>query len=333
MGIKRVVNTDFWTDAKVDEMSRDEKLFMVYLLTNPFSSQLGIYEVSIRQMAFHLCFSVDEVKELLDRFEKKHDMVFYSPETNEIAVKNFLAHSILKGGAPVRDCIIKEMKSVKSKRLIAEVFTHLQSRPNYEEEVTPTVKAIISEFWESGVDIPFCNPKIYRTVDNTVDRTVDNTGDKMSTKCGQNADNENENENENDNENEKNNSASFHDADTASFTDTAKQPRKQKTNKPTKHKHGQFQNVLLTDAEFEKLCNDYGTELLNSAIDFFDAYIEEKGYKSKSHNLAIRRWVIDAVKERKNQNQQPNKQPSFQKQSKADELDDFYRMAGEWANQ
>ena len=103
--------------------------------------------------------------------------------------------------------------------------------------------------------------------------------------------------------------------------------------KPTKHKHGQFQNVLLTDVEFEKLCNDYGTELLNSAIAFLDAYIEEKGYKSKSHNLAIRRWVIDAVKERKNQIPQPIKHPPYQKQSKADELDEFYRMAGEWANQ
>ena len=40
----------------------------------------------------------------------------------------------------------------------------------------------------------------------------------------------------------------------------------------------------------------------------FDEYIEEKGYKSKSHNLAIRRWVIDAVKEQeaKKQRQQKN---------------------------
>ena len=39
------------------------------------------------------------------------------------------------------------------------------------------------------------------------------------------------------------------------------------------------------------------------AVDFLDAYIEEKGYKSKSHNLAIRRWVMDAVKE--NEAKQP----------------------------
>lgn len=62
-----------------------------------------------------------------------------------------------------------------------------------------------------------------------------------------------------------------------------------------KQKHGEFQNVLLTENEFENLANSYGIALRDRAIKFLDEYIEEKGYKSKSHNLAIRRWVIDAV--------------------------------------
>lgn len=105
-------------------------------------------------------------------------------------------------------------------------------------------------------------------------------------------------------------------------------PGKRAGKKPVKHKHGEFQNVLLTDAEFEKLGEDYGIPLRDQAISFFDAYIEEKGYKSKSHNLAIRRWVIDAVNSRGSQNPQP-----VNRTSKADELDKFYRMAGDWANQ
>lgn len=74
-------------------------------------------------------------------------------------------------------------------------------------------------------------------------------------------------------------------------------PGKNAGKKPTKHKHGEFQNVLLTDSEFEKLGAEFGADLRDKAISFLDAYIEEKGYKSRSHNLAIRRWVIDAVKE------------------------------------
>jgi hypothetical protein len=76
-----------------------------------------------------------------------------------------------------------------------------------------------------------------------------------------------------------------------------------KKKKPTKHKYGEFQNVLLTDPEYEKLADDFGADLRDKAISFLDAYIEEKGYKSKSHNLAIRRWVMDAVKE--NESKQP----------------------------
>lgn len=65
--------------------------------------------------------------------------------------------------------------------------------------------------------------------------------------------------------------------------------------KPAKQKYGEYQNVLLTENEYENLANSFGYDLANKAIAFLDAYIEEKGYKSKSHNLAIRRWVIDAV--------------------------------------
>lgn len=65
--------------------------------------------------------------------------------------------------------------------------------------------------------------------------------------------------------------------------------------KVVKHKHGEFQHVLLTENEFENLANSYGVDMRDKAIKFLDEYIEEKGYKSKSHNMAIRRWVIDAV--------------------------------------
>lgn len=71
-----------------------------------------------------------------------------------------------------------------------------------------------------------------------------------------------------------------------------------KSKKSVKHKHGEFKNVLLTDTEYQKLCDEYGEMLLNEAITFLDEYIEEKGYKSKSHNLAIKRWVIEAVRNR-----------------------------------
>lgn len=99
------------------------------------------------------------------------------------------------------------------------------------------------------------------------------------------------------------------------------EPEKPKTkpSKPEKHKYGEFQHVLLTDAEYVNLSTAFGDELRDKAIKFLDEYIEEKGYKSKSHNLAIRRWVIQAVQEQEAKNakkftrQEPI--PSYMKKS------------------
>ena len=67
--------------------------------------------------------------------------------------------------------------------------------------------------------------------------------------------------------------------------------------KPTKHKHGEYSNVLLTDDEYNKLNQDYPNA--EELITFLDEYIEMKGYKAKSHYLAIKKWVVNAVAERK----------------------------------
>ena len=68
--------------------------------------------------------------------------------------------------------------------------------------------------------------------------------------------------------------------------------------KPKKTKHGHYKHVLLTAEEADKLTEEYGKEMAQRAITHLDEYIEMKGYKAKSHYLAIRKWVVDAVKEK-----------------------------------
>ena len=65
----------------------------------------------------------------------------------------------------------------------------------------------------------------------------------------------------------------------------------------TKHKYGEYQHVLLKDKEYEKLKSEYSN--YEELIKYLDEYIEMKGYKAKNHYLAIKKWVVDAVK-RKN---------------------------------
>ena len=142
MGIKRIVDVSFWTDGKVDDFSPEDKYFMLYLLTNPFTKQLGIYEISIKQAAFQMGYSVEAVTVLLERFETKYKMIRFSRETNEIAILNFLRYSVMKGGKPVEDCIKQDMAKVKNKKLIDIVFHRLHGI----EGLNPTVKKIVDAY-------------------------------------------------------------------------------------------------------------------------------------------------------------------------------------------
>jgi hypothetical protein len=86
---------------------------------------------------------------------------------------------------------------------------------------------------------------------------------------------------------------------TVTVTDTVSDTVTDTVNKNTKkNKYGEYRNVLLTDKEFQTLQLEYGEAAVKKAIKFLDEYIAEKGYKSKNHYLAIKRWVMDAIKER-----------------------------------
>lgn len=139
MGIKRVIDTELWTDEKVESFTPEEKLFWVYLLTNPFTRQLGIYRITKKQIAFQLGYDVDTISKLIDRFQNEYKLIKY--ENGEIAILNFLKRSILKGGKPVEDCLMADIKNVKNKDLISWVFAHLEN-----EDVNDTVWKVMERF-------------------------------------------------------------------------------------------------------------------------------------------------------------------------------------------
>lgn len=85
----------------------------------------------------------------------------------------------------------------------------------------------------------------------------------------------------------------------ATINKTKNQKLKTKNKKEIKKKKfGEFKNVLLTEDEYFRLEAECGP-MLSSAIEYLSSYIEMKGYKAKSHYLAIKKWVISAVKEQR----------------------------------
>ena len=60
--------------------------------------------------------------------------------------------------------------------------------------------------------------------------------------------------------------------------------------KPPKHKYGEFKNVLLTDEEYAKLQAKFPHDY-SERIENLSEGIARKGYKYKSHYLAILNWA------------------------------------------
>ncbi|MBJ8031125.1 hypothetical protein [Bacillus cereus group sp. N21] len=124
----RHVQTSFWSDARVsEEMTPEDKYFYLYLMTNEHTNQIGVYQITRKQMAFELGYSIESAKALLDRFINHHDLVVYNEETRELCILNWGKYNLNKGGKPIEDCIKKELKSIKDLSLVRLVLERTEN--------------------------------------------------------------------------------------------------------------------------------------------------------------------------------------------------------------
>lgn len=148
-------------------------------------------------------------------------------------------------------------------------------------------------------------------------KTQDNQKNPMGKIKPKKADNDNDNDNVNDNDN----------GNDIHSDSKAEHP----TPKEAKKKYGEYKHVLLKDSELEKLKEEYPN--YEELITYLDEYIEMKGYKAKSHYLAIIKWVDDAVNEKKRNSPLPkwfnkeNKESNITNEEK-EELDEILESLG-----
>jgi DnaD/phage-associated family protein len=142
MGKYRMLQTDFWRNpVVVEEMTPEDKLFSLYLISNPHTTQIGIYRITVKQMAFEMGYSLEFVQSLMERFIDHYKLIRYNPETRELAIKYWGLDNLRKGGKPVMDCIYSELKGVIDTSLISYVLEAIQKKE-------------IRDLYES-----FCEPK------------------------------------------------------------------------------------------------------------------------------------------------------------------------------
>ena len=68
MAKNRYIDTKFWTDTYITNLDPIEKLLFLYALTNPHTNIAGIYEISIKQIAFDTGIDKEMVEKIFQRF-------------------------------------------------------------------------------------------------------------------------------------------------------------------------------------------------------------------------------------------------------------------------
>lgn len=151
MAIYRSVHTTFWTDTKVeDDFSPEDKYFMLYCITNPYTNIIGCYEISIKQMASDLGYSRDSVENLLKRFKEHHKVIDYDFKTKELFIKNWYKYNWTN--SPKLDIpLLKAIKGVKNDAFRNEIIDLYNSRDTvsipyeYDTDTTDTDTMSITE--------------------------------------------------------------------------------------------------------------------------------------------------------------------------------------------
>lgn len=119
----RQIQTNFWSNTYIqEEMTAEDKYFYLYLMTNEFTTQIGIYPITKKQMSFDLGYSLESVQALLQRFETYHKLIKYDTETREIILLKWAENNLNLGGKPVQDLIKKEISQVKNKEFLFLMF-------------------------------------------------------------------------------------------------------------------------------------------------------------------------------------------------------------------
>ena len=155
----RSVNTHFWDDTFTSDLDPIEKLLFLYLLTNPNTNMLGVYELSLRRISFDTGIDKDMVVKIFDRFSLSKK-VFY--KYGFVILSNFLKNQNLnnnmKKGAVtdfnalpnhVKTC--EEIESVRKalkgferlRKIEIEIEREIEIENEGEGEIKPTTNVDI----------------------------------------------------------------------------------------------------------------------------------------------------------------------------------------------
>lgn len=112
MAKNRYINTEMWDDDNwFSDLTKDQKLVWLYLLTNPKTNAAGIYKISVKHISNDTGIEKEEVQGILGKFQDDGKLLY---DNCYIVLKNFLKHQNCKG-AKMTVGILAILKTVDQK--------------------------------------------------------------------------------------------------------------------------------------------------------------------------------------------------------------------------
>ncbi len=108
----RSISTSFWSDPFIEDLSPNEKLLFIYLITNERTNMLGIYEASTAKMSFETGIEKSIIEKALKGFERLNKVKYVN---NYVVLVNYLKHqrfntNMKKSAIDVYFSLPKELK-------------------------------------------------------------------------------------------------------------------------------------------------------------------------------------------------------------------------------
>jgi hypothetical protein len=119
---ERGFQTELWTDPFIQGLTPEAKLLFIYLWTNKHCNQAGIYEISLKTMAFDTGLTLESLPKFLKELEPK---VTWYADRNLVWVKNFLKRQCKSQSFLI--AAAKCLKILNSSGLVKEYFNYNHS--------------------------------------------------------------------------------------------------------------------------------------------------------------------------------------------------------------
>ena len=259
----RTVKMSFWQDPYIEELPADGKLLYLYLFTCPYANNLGIVETTLKRISYETGIDLNRIDVLLNEMERAGKIM---RDATYIWLTHFIKHQCSTSPKLLISlkAALAEVPSKKIRHALCLRYPHIfecsesemkEADTISEKQITVSSKNDTVPKKEDIISIPYEYPM------DTVPIPSGEIGNRNMEVGNRNM-------------------------------EGGINPRTGARAREThpKKRYGNFQKVLLTEDEHEKLIEQFGEIEAEDLITRLDGYIASKGDKYKSHYATMLNW-------------------------------------------